>query len=85
MSYSYDYFKEQELCGDEEEGAIDMVLDDYAIERRVYDKIKKLRMLHNIDTFYEKVGKLTKNVKSDHSLSRWSILAEARYNELLNM
>lgn len=62
-----------------------MALEDYVIENRDYDKIEKLRKLHNIDTFYEKVRKLTKNVKSDHSLSRWSILAEARYNELLNM
>ena len=58
------------------------MLEDYVIERNDYHKIKKLRTLHNVKTFWDDVRKLTKNVYSDHSLSRWQILAEARFREI---
>ena len=58
------------------------MLEDYVIERNDYHKIKKLRALNNVNTFWDDVRKLTKNVYSDHSLSRWQILAEARFREI---
>ena len=58
------------------------MLEDYAIERNDYYKIKKLRTLNNVETFWDDVRKLTKNVYSDHSLSRWQILSEARFREI---
>lgn len=60
------------------------MLEDYIIETRDYSKIKKLKSLHNIDTFWEDVKQFTKNVRSDHSLRRWCLLAEVRYGELQN-
>lgn len=59
------------------------MLESYVIENADYAKIKKLRTLHNIDTFWDDTRKFTKNAKSDHSLHRWQILAEARYGELM--
>lgn len=53
-----------------------------AIEVRDYKRIDKLMALTNIDTFWEDVKKLTRNITSDHSLGRWLILAEKRYKEL---
>lgn len=58
------------------------MLEDYVMERADYAKIKKLRTLNNIETFWDDVRKLTKRVTSDHSIGRWQILAEARYCEL---
>ena len=60
-----------------------MGLDYYICERADYAKVKKLNTLHNISTFWDDVRKFTKNVVSDHSISRWQILAEARYGELM--
>ena len=54
----------------------------YAIETRDYAKIEKLSKLTNINTFWDDVRKLTRYVKSDHSLARWQCLAEQRYAEL---
>ena len=54
----------------------------WALEKRDINKINKLNALHNKDTFWDDVRKLTKNVASDHSIKRWQILAEARYKEL---
>lgn len=54
----------------------------YAIEQRDISKIDKLNNLTRLDTFWEEVRKLTKNVKSDHSINRWQCLAEVRYHEL---
>lgn len=59
------------------------MLESYVMESADYAKIKKLRTLHNMETFWDGVRKFTKNVKSDHSLGRWQILAEARYGELM--
>ena len=59
-----------------------MEMEYYACERADYAKIKKLRSLKNIDTFWDDVRKFTRRVYSDHSLSRWLCLAEARYGEL---
>ncbi len=53
-----------------------------AIEARDNKRIDKLMALTNIDTFWEDVKKLTRNITSDHSLGRWLILAEKRYKEL---
>lgn len=60
------------------------MLEDYVIERNDCSKIKKLRTLQNIETFWDDVRKFTKNVHSDHSIGRWEILAEARFDELQN-
>ena len=54
----------------------------WAMEKHDFSKIDKLNKLNNINTFWNDVRKLTKNVHSDHSLSRWQILAEARFREL---
>lgn len=54
----------------------------WALEKRDINKINKLNTLHNKDTFWDDVRKLTKTVTSDHSIKRWQILAEARYKEL---
>ena len=55
----------------------------YVIERTDYKKIDKLNRLHNVDTFWDDVAKFTKSVRSDHSIGRWEILAEARFGELM--
>ena len=60
----------------------ELTLLDYAMERQDYAKIKKLNGLTNVDTFWDDVRKLTKQVHSDHSIGRWQILAEARYRIL---
>ena len=36
----------------------------------------------NIDTFWDDVRKLTKNISSDHTIRLWQGLAEIRYEEL---
>ena len=53
-----------------------------AIESRDFQRIDKLDELENPDTFWEDVRSLTKNVKSDHAIKRWQILAEYRYKEI---
>jgi len=55
---------------------------DYAMERNDYKRIDKLNTLTNVDTFYDDVRKLVKNVHSDHTIKRWQCLADARYDEL---
>lgn len=55
----------------------------WEIETRDRAKIDKLNNLCNVSTFWDDVRKLTRNVKSDHSIKRWQILAEARYRELV--
>lgn len=57
----------------------------YAIERRDYARIDKLNKLTNIDTFWDDVRKLTKNVSSDRYIRRWQGLAEIRWNELTKL
>lgn len=42
----------------------------------------KLATLKNIETFWDDVRKLVKNITSDHAIKRWQVLAEARYEEL---
>ena len=59
------------------------MLEDYVMENADYAKIKKLRTLHNMETFWDDVRKFTARVYSDHSIGRWQILAEARYGELM--
>jgi hypothetical protein len=44
--------------------------------------ISKLNNLTNVDTFWDDVRKLTKNVHSDRVLHSWEIFSEKRYNEL---
>lgn len=58
---------------------------DYAMESRDIAKIDKLNALTNIQTYWDDVRKLTRNVKSDHSIKRWQCLADARYTELCNL
>lgn len=58
---------------------------DYAIENRDIAKIDKLNALTNIQTYWDDVRKLTRNVTSDHSIKRWQCLADARYTELCNL
>lgn len=55
---------------------------EYAMENRDYTKIDKLNTLVDPVTFWDDVRKLTRNVRSDHSLGRWQILAEQREREL---
>ena len=57
-------------------------MESYVMENADYAKIKKLRTLHNADTFWNDVRRMTARVTSDHSIKRWQILAEARYGEL---
>lgn len=57
-------------------------MKEYIIERNDINKIAKLEGLTCIETFWADVRRLVKNVTSDHSIKRWQILAEARYNEL---
>lgn len=59
------------------------MLSEYVMEKQDYGRIKKLEGLHNMNTFWDDVARLTKNITSDHSLSRWQILAEVRYGELM--
>ena len=42
----------------------------------------KLATLKNIETFWDDVRELIKNITSDHAIKRWQVLAEARYEEL---
>lgn len=53
-----------------------------AMEKADYSKIDKLNKLQIIETFWEDVRKLTRNVTSCHGIRRWEILANLRYKEL---
>ncbi len=55
---------------------------NHAIENRDYARIDKLNLLTSKETFWSDVRKLCQNVRSDHGLRRWQILAENRYMEL---
>jgi hypothetical protein len=55
----------------------------FAWEKRDYAKIDKLNALTNLETFWDDVRKLTRNVTSDHSIHSWQCLAEQRYAEIL--
>lgn len=57
-------------------------LYEFAMEVRDYSRIEKLNRLTNTETFWDDVRKMTKNVKSDHTIHRWEILANARYRML---
>lgn len=46
------------------------------------ERIAKLATLKNIETFWDDVRELVKNITSDHAIKRWQVLAEARYEEL---
>ena len=58
------------------------ILYDAVWEARDYGRIEKLLKLTNPDTFWDDVRKLVKNVRSDHTIHRWEILAGLRYKEL---
>ena len=58
---------------------------DRAIEKRDYAKIDRLNRLINVDTFYDDVRKLTRNIISDHSIKRWQCLADYRYKEITDI
>ena len=53
------------------------------MEVRDYARVDKLNALTDLDTFWEDVSKLTRNVHSDHSLEHWEALAEMRHAELV--
>ena len=53
-----------------------------AIEAHDFGRIDKLNKLTDVDTFWDDVRKMTRNITSDHSLGRWQILAEIRFREL---
>lgn len=59
------------------------MLENYIIESADYNRIKKLRTLHNADTIYEDARRILRNVRSDHSLRRYEILIEVRRGELM--
>lgn len=46
-------------------------------------KIDKLNGLKDINTFYDDVRRITKNVHSDRAIRAWERLSEQRYDELL--
>lgn len=48
-----------------------------------YGRIEKLNNLTNLDTFWDEVDKLTKNLTSDLAIKSWKHLAEIRYSELI--
>lgn len=56
-----------------------------AMERQDLHQIDKLNRLKDTRTFWNDVRKLTKTVRSDHSIGRWQILAEVRYGELCDI
>lgn len=52
-----------------------------AMENRDFGKIEKIYIILEDETttkdnYYDKIRKLTKRVKSDHSIGRWQCLAE---------
>jgi hypothetical protein len=57
-------------------------LYEYVWEYNDISKIEKLNKLTDINTFWQEVRKLTRNVKSDHSINRWEFLAEKRFDIL---
>ena len=59
------------------------MLEDYIIEKADYNRVKKLRTLHNANTIYQDAARILKNCKSDHALNRYAILIEARRGELM--
>lgn len=54
------------------------------LEKLDLRRIEKLENLNNIGTFWDDVRKLTRRVRSDHSIGRWQCLAEQRFAELEN-
>lgn len=44
--------------------------------------IEKLNSLNNVNTFWDDVRKITKNIHSDRVISSWEWLSEKRYNEI---
>lgn len=54
----------------------------WMLERNDKSRIDKLNTLTDATTFWDDVRKFTRNIKSDHSIGRWQILAEAKYREL---
>ena len=62
-----------------------MKYSECGMERHDYSRIEKLNKLNNLDTFWDDVRKLTRNITSDHSIKRWQILSEIRYRELESM
>lgn len=59
------------------------MLENYIMENADYARVKKLNALHNLNSFWDDVRRITRNVRSDHSLGRYQILAEVRYGELM--
>lgn len=59
-----------------------MTYNEWIMEKRDIARITELNKLNNASTFWSDVKKLTKNTTSDHALSRWQVLAEARYEEI---
>lgn len=55
----------------------------YAWTRQEMRRIDKLNQLTNINTFWDDVRRLTKNVNSDHTIKSWQCLAEVRFEELI--
>lgn len=49
---------------------------------REYAIAQKLLTLTNPETFWDDVRRMTKNVKSDHSLGIWLAYAENRYEQI---
>ncbi|MBO7731329.1 MAG: hypothetical protein J6S67_02200 [Methanobrevibacter sp.] len=59
------------------------MMENCAMERKDYTRIKKLMQLKDAQTFWSDVRKLTKRLESDHALNRWQCLAELRYKTLI--
>ena len=65
----YNYYKSHDL----------ITLASNRTEQKI---ILKLNNLKNIDSFYNDVRKLTKNITSDCNIEKWQCFAEMRYKQL---
>ena len=64
-------------------------MDFVTLEQCIFEKadiarVRKLRELKDISSFWDDVRKLTKRVCSDHSIRAWQALAEIREKEIEN-
>lgn len=66
---------------------IENELNSYVMESRDLGKIKKMMDSLKVgklnkDNFYDVIRKFTRNVYSDHGISRWQILSDKLYDML---
>lgn len=61
---------------------VDPDLSHYIVESADREKVMQLERLTDPETFWDDVSRFTSRVTSDHALSRWQILAEARMKQI---